>query len=505
MAGMVYLVGAGPGDYRLISLKAVDCLKKAEVVVYDRLADDRILKWAPDNAEYIYVGKASSNHTMKQPDINQLLVDKAKAGKCVVRLKGGDPFVFGRGGEEGLLLRENDLPFEVVPGITSAISVPAYAGIPVTHRGIATSFAVVTGHEDPTKGKSNMRWEHLATGVDTLVFLMGVANLPHITSKLIENGRAAKTPAAVIRWGTKPEQQVLLTTVGEAAADVAKSKLKPPAIFIVGDVVKLRDKLQWFDEPKTHPLFGKTVLVTRARAQASKLTARLESAGAKVIETPAIEIAPPADNYQGLDAAIKDIASYQWIIFTSVNGVTNFFDRLNLAKKDTRALGYAKIAAIGSATAEELARHGVIADVVPAEFRAEGLIEALKGQLPPHAKILLPRAKEAREILPEKLQALGAEVQVVTAYQTVCGAIDKEKMVDLIKNGAIDMVTFTSSSTVKNLVTALADKDILRQVKLACIGPVTAETLRGFGLEPAVIAKEYTIDGLVEAVKENIC
>ena len=256
---------------------------------------------------------------------------------------------------------------------------------------------------------------------------------------------------------------------------------------------------------KTHPLFGKTVLVTRARAQASKLTARLESAGAKVIETPAIEIAPPADNYQGLDAAIKDIASYQWIIFTSVNGVTNFFDRLNLAKKDTRALGYAKIAAIGSATAEELARHGVIADVVPAEFRAEGLIEALKGQLPPHAKILLPRAKEAREILPEKLQALGAEVQVVTAYQTVCGAIDKEKMADLIKNGAIDMVTFTSSSTVKNLVTALADKDILRQVKLACIGPVTAETLRDFGLEPAVIAKEYTIDGLVEAVKENIC
>ncbi|MBQ1868218.1 uroporphyrinogen-III C-methyltransferase, partial [Selenomonas sp.] len=228
MAGMVYLVGAGPGDYRLISLKAVDCLKQAEVVVYDRLADDRILQWAPDDAEYIYVGKASSNHTMKQEDINQLLVDKAREGKCVVRLKGGDPFVFGRGGEEGLLLQENGLPFEIVPGITSAISVPAYAGIPVTHRAVATSFAVVTGHEDPTKGKSNMRWEHLATGVDTLVFLMGVANLPHITAKLIENGRPADTPAAVIRWGTKPEQRVLMTTVGTAAEDVAKANLKPP-------------------------------------------------------------------------------------------------------------------------------------------------------------------------------------------------------------------------------------------------------------------------------------
>jgi len=279
MAGMVYLVGAGPGDYRLISMKAVDCLKMADVVVYDRLADDRILRWAPENAEYIYVGKASSNHTMKQEDINQLLVDKAKEGKCVVRLKGGDPFVFGRGGEEGLLLRQNNLPFEIVPGITSAISAPAYAGIPVTHRAVATSFAVVTGHEDPTKGESNMRWEHLATGVDTLVFLMGVANLPHITSKLIENGRSADTPAAVIRWGTKPEQRTLITTVGKAAEDVAKNGIKPPAIFIVGEVVKLRDSLQWFDNLAQRPLFGKRILVTRARSQASQLTAKLENLG----------------------------------------------------------------------------------------------------------------------------------------------------------------------------------------------------------------------------------
>lgn len=405
MAGMVYLVGAGPGDYRLISLKAVDCLKKAEVVVYDRLADDRILGWAPRDAEFIYVGKASSHHTMKQPDINQLLVDKAKEGKMVVRLKGGDPFVFGRGGEEGLLLEENGLPFEVVPGITSAISVPAYAGIPVTHRGIATSFAVVTGHEDPTKGKSNIRWDKLATGVDTLVFLMGVANLPHITAELIANGRPADTPAAVIRWGTKPEQEVLMTTVGKAAEDVQKAGLKPPAIFIVGEVVKLRGKLQWFDKLSQKPFFGKTVLVTRARSQASKLTACLEELGARVIEKPAIAIAAPDDGYAAVDAAIAKLDSYQWLIFTSTNGVERFMQRLFAAGKDVRALGYAKVAAIGQTTAKKLQSYGICADVVPQEFRAEGILESLKGKLPPHAKILLPRAVVARDPAREAARA----------------------------------------------------------------------------------------------------
>ena len=504
MAGMVYLVGAGPGDYRLISLKAVDCLKVADVVVYDRLADDRILQWAPDDAEYIYVGKASSNHTMKQEDINQLLVDKAKEGKCVVRLKGGDPFVFGRGGEEGVLLQENGLPFEIVPGITSAISVPAYAGIPVTHRAVATSFAVVTGHEDPTKGKSNMRWEHLATGVDTLVFLMGVANLPHITKKLIENGRPADTPAAVIRWGTKPEQRVLMTTVGTAAEDVVKANLKPPAIFIVGDVVNLREKLQWFDEPKTHPLFGKTVLVTRARSQASKLTARLEQLGAKVIEAPAIRIEEPADHYEALDAAIAKLNDYQWLIFTSANGVDYFFARLMKTGKDARALGYAKVAAIGSATAAKLREYGIIADVVPREFRAEGVLEALKGKLPSHAKILLPRAQEAREILPAKLREQGAVVDVAPAYQTVAAEVDAESLREKLAAGEIDLVTFTSSSTVTNLVKIIGSADALKGIKTAAIGPVTAETAKGNGIEPDIVAKEYTIDGLVEAIKENI-
>ena len=484
MAGMVYLVGAGPGDYRLISLKAVDCLKKAEVVVYDRLADDRILGWAPRDAEFIYVGKASSHHTMKQPDINQLLVDKAKEGKTVVRLKGGDPFVFGRGGEEGLLLEENGLPFEVVPGITSAISVPAYAGIPVTHRGIATSFAVVTGHEDPTKGKSNIRWDKLATGVDTLVFLMGVANLPHITAELIANGRPADTPAAVIRWG-----------------------LKPPAIFIVGEVVKLRGKLQWFDKLSQKPFFGKTVLVTRARSQASKLTACLEELGARIIEKPAIAIAAPDDGYAAVDAAIAKLDSYQWLIFTSTNGVERFMQRLFAAGKDVRALGYAKVAAIGQTTAKKLQSYGIRADVVPQEFRAEGILESLKGKLPPHAKILLPRAAVAREILPENLREQGAEVDVVPVYQTVMAETSVEERANLreeLENGEIDFVTFTSSSTVVNLVKLLGGIEPLKGVKTACIGPVTAETARKHGIEPAIVASRYTIEGLVEAMRESL-
>ena len=498
MAGMVYLVGAGPGDYRLISVKACDCLKMADVVVYDRLADERILRYAPAEAEYIYVGKASSQHTMKQGDINQLLVDKAKEGKCVVRLKGGDPFVFGRGGEEALLLEENGLPFEIVPGITSAISVPAYAGIPVTHRAIATSFAVVTGHEDPTKGESNMRWDKLATGVDTLVFLMGVANLPHITAELVKNGRAADTPAAVIRWGTKPEQRVLMTTVGTAAADVAKAKLKPPAIFIVGEVVKLREKLAWFDRPSTHPLFGRTVLVTRARAQASKLTMKLENLGARCIELPAIQLTDPADHFEAVDAAISRLASYDWIIFTSTNGVDHFFDRLLLANKDARDLAHTKLAAIGKATAARLRNYGLVADVVPAEFRAEGILAALKNELVPGERVLIPRAQEARELLPESLREYGATADVAPVYQTVAADTDAEPVKKLLAAGEVDFVTFTSSSTVTNLVKLLGDASLLQSAKAVCIGPITAETCRRNGIEPTAVASEYTIDGLVE-------
>ncbi|MBQ2245521.1 MAG: uroporphyrinogen-III C-methyltransferase [Selenomonadales bacterium] len=500
MKGKVYLIGAGPGDYKLITMRGLEYLQQAEVVVYDRLADNRLLAYAPENAEMIYVGKASANHTMKQEDINQLLVDKALEGKTVVRLKGGDPFVFGRGGEEALLLVENDVPFEIVPGISSSIAVPAYAGIPVTHRGIAASFAVVTGHEDPTKTNSSIYWQNLAKATDTLVFLMGVENLPYITKQLVEIGRSADTPAAVIRWGTKPEQRTLVTTLGNAAEDVKKHGIKPPAIFLVGHVATLREKLAWFD---TRPLFGQTVLVTRAREQASALTAQLESLGAACIEAPSIKIEAPSDGYAGIDAAISTLDTYEWVIFTSVNGVKHFFARMKEAGKDSRALAGIRICAIGSKTAEEVAKHGLIADIVPAEFRAEGIVEAMKEYVSEGTKILLARAKEARNVLPEELTKRGALVTIAEAYRTVVASTNGDELADMLREGKVDWVTFTSSSTVTNLVSLLGEggADLIRQTKVACIGPITAATCAQYDIKPTVMADEYTISGLVQKIE----
>ena len=391
--GMVFLVGAGPGDPRLLTVGAMQCLKRADVVVYDHLADESILSYVPETAERIYVGKQSCHHTMRQEEINVLLADKAEEGKTVVRLKGGDPFVFGRGGEEALVLLERGVPFEILPGVTSAISVPAYAGIPVTHRGVAVSFAVVTGHEDPTKPESHVRWQHLATGVDTLIFLMGVANLPEITKNLIENGRPADTPAALIRWGTRADQEMYVTTVGEAAEMVRRDGIRPPAIFIVGDVVRLRDRLRTY---------------------------------------------------------------------------------------------------------------GIEADLVPQEFRAEAVVDALRPILPPRAHILLPRAQEARDVLPASLSAHGATVDVVAAYETVPETEHGEELAAQMMDGAFDYVTFTSSSTVKNLVRMLGNITPLQHTKIACIGPVTAETVKSYALMPAMTAMTYTIDGLVDCIRESV-
>ena len=502
MSGKVFLVGAGPGDPRLLTVGAMNCLKQADVVVYDHLADESILSYVPAKAECIYVGKQSSKHTMRQEDINVLLADKADEGKTVVRLKGGDPFVFGRGGEEALVLLSRGVPFEVLPGVTSAISVPAYAGIPVTHRGVAVSFAVITGHEDPTKAESHIQWKHLATGVDTLIFLMGIANLPVITKNLMDNGCPADTPAAIIRWGTRTNQETYVTTLGDAAAMVQRDGIRPPAIFIVGEVVKLREQLRWFDRADIRPLHGKRVLVTRARAQASALTEKLTALGADCIEAPVIRIVPPPDDYAALDTAIRELHTYHWLIFTSVNGVEHFFTRLHHAGKDTRTLGYAKIAAIGSATANALCSYGIHADLVPEEFRAEAVAEALASILPPRARILLPRAQEARDVLPESLRACGAAVDVTPAYETLPELNGGEELVERLKNGEIDFVTFTSSSTVKNLVQQLGNITPLQQVKIACIGPVTAKTARNFAIEPDIVAETYTIDGLVNAIRE---
>ncbi|MDD4320383.1 MAG: uroporphyrinogen-III C-methyltransferase [Acidaminococcaceae bacterium] len=495
--GKVYLIGAGPGDPGLLSIKAMECLQMADAVVYDRLADPRILAYAKPTAEMVYVGKASAQHTMQQPDINKLLVQLASEGKIVARLKGGDPFVFGRGGEEALELLAARLPFEFVPGITSAIAVAEYAGIPVTHRNIAASFAVITGHENPDKESSSINWSGLATAVDTLVFLMGVENLANITKQLIAHGRSADTPAAVIRWGTKPEQRTLVTTVGNAAADVAAAQLKPPAIFIVGNVVKLREQLNWFENK---PLFGKTIVVTRARAQASALTKRLETDGARVIEVPAIKIVPPA-SFGPLDKAIDDITAYKWLVFTSVNGVLSFYDRLFKSGKDIRALAHLQIAAIGLETAAALKDKGIYADIVPSAYKAEELAKSMAPYIIQGVKVLLVRAKVAREILPDTLRTLGAVVDVVPAYETVTDCPNLEMLTSALKNSEVDLVTFTSSSTVTNLLDALGnDAQLLKNIKTAVIGPITAATCQKQGLTTDIVATDFTISGLINAI-----
>lgn len=498
--GKVYLIGAGPGDPGLLTLKAKHCLEIADVVVYDYLADPRIVAFSNKNAEMIYVGKQAANHAMSQWQINELLVKLANEGKIVARLKGGDPLVFGRGGEEAIELTKAGLPFEFVPGVTSAIAAAAYAGIGVTHRAVATSFAVVTGHEDPTKPESQINWNGLATSVDTLVFLMGVENIEKISSQLIANGRSADTPAAVVRWGTRPNQSTLITTLSEAAADVVRTGMKPPAIFVVGNVVNLRSQLQWYDNK---PLFGKTVVVTRARAQASKLTALLEAEGAKVVEVPTIKIISPTDPAP-LAKAVDEINSYKWIILSSANGVEYFFQALKAAGKDSRALATAKIAAVGSATAKALEGYGITADLIPSEYRAEGLADALASEITPGDKILLARAKVAREVLPERLRALNAEVDVVTAYETISECADKEALVAALQDEESDpIVTFTSSSTVTNLLTALdGDKTLLAKAKLASIGAITTETAEKNGLKIDIAAETSTIDGLVKAIME---
>jgi uroporphyrinogen III methyltransferase/synthase len=500
--GIVYLVGAGPGDPGLITVKGLDCIKKAEVLVYDRLASKRLLSYAPKKCEMIYVGKLPDRHTLQQEDINQLLVDKGLEGKVVTRLKGGDPYVYGRGGEEGELLRKNNVPFEVVPGITSAIAVPAYAGIPVTHRDCTSSFAIITGHEDPTKDESSIAWDKISTGIGTLVFLMGVGNLPSIIKNLIDNGRSADTPVALIRWGTRPEQEVLTGTLTDIVKKVKDAGFTSPAIIIVGEVVKLRDTLSWFEQK---PFFGKRVVVTRSREQASDLSRRIEEMGGEAWEFPAIEIDDPED-FGPMDAAIAKLDTYHWLIFTSVNGVDSFFKRLRHHKQDIRALLGARICAIGPKTKERLEDMCLHVEFVPSEYRAEAVIEGLRGKLQPGEKVLLPRADIARTILPETLQhEMGAEVDNVIAYRTVRGAGDATLLKELLEENMIHYVTFTSSSTVKNFVEMLDAQnllDLLKGVKLVSIGPITSQSARDLDLTIDIEASEYTIDGLVEALKQ---
>ncbi len=502
--GKVYLVGAGPGAEDLISLKAVECIKKADVIIYDFLANKRFLNFAKDSAEKIYVGKKGSCHTLKQPDINRLIVEKALAGNIVTRLKGGDPYIFGRGGEEAEELLKDDIPFEVVPGITAGAAASAYAGIPLTHRDFTSTVAFVTGHERDDSEYSKIHWDKIATGIGTIVFYMGVKNLPNIVKNLIDNGRSPDTPIALVRWGTLPIQKTVVGTLSNIVKKVEEAGLSAPAIIIVGEVVKLRETLRWFDKK---PLFGKNIVITRAREQASNLVTKLSEYGANVIEFPTIEITEP-DDFTEVDNAIENIDSYNWIIFTSVNGVKLFFKRLQAKNKDSRSLSNANICAIGPKTAEMFRKFGIIPDLVPEKYQAEYIIEGLKEKGIDGKKFLLPRAKVAREVLPEKIKENGGIIDVVTVYKTVMPETDKELVTEYFKNREVDYITFTSSSTVKNFFEILKDepvKEWLKNVKTVSIGPITSETLKKFGVEPYIEAEKFTIDGIVEGILNYEC
>lgn len=486
--GFVYLIGAGPGDHELITEKAKDIMHSADCIVYDFLANEKIFENI--NCEKIYVGKRGSCHTLSQEEIGRLIIAKAREGKTVVRLKGGDPFIFGRGGEEAEELMGEGIPFSIVPGISSFYSAPAYAGIPLTHRDYANAFEVITGHRrsDTDEEDINLPDYH---SQKTYVFLMGVKNLEHITSQLIgEKKFPEETPAGIITWGTLPRQTVVTGTVGTIAGIAREKSVKPPAIIIIGRVVLLREKLRWFDNL---PLFGRRVVVTRTREQASELSRKLYRLGADVIEFPTIEIKPREDLGE-LRAAIDRIEEFDWIVFTSQNAVRIFFGALNECGRDSRSLYKNRIAAIGPASGRDIERYAIKPDLIPAEYVAEAIIREMEGIGISGKRILLPCAAEARETLKRGLEELGAHVERIPIYDTVIPVPVSEESLSRVVSS--DVITFTSSSTVRNFFKIVEKTEAI----LACIGPVTAETLREHGYEPHIIASEYTIDGLVDAI-----
>ena len=515
MGGKVYLVGAGPGDPKLITLKGVECLKKADVIIYDRLTSRALLSFARPEVELVYVGKAGGVYRPYTQDyINKLTLKKATENKIVVRLKGGDPFVFGRGGEEAEFLKENGVQMEVVPGVSSAQGVPAYAGIPLTDRRFASTVALVTGHEDPAKFKGEVNWEKLATATKTIVIFMALRNLSLIAQELMRYGRSKETPVAIVRWGTLPEQKTLVGTLENINEKVKKAQLEPPALIVIGEVVRLREKLAWFEEK---PLFGRTVLVTRAKEQASKLAEALEDLGAGVIEFPTIKTVPPK-SFEKLDAAIHKISQkgpppstfqrgYDWIIFTSANGVRFFLERLKALGKDIRVLHGIKLATVGPATSKKLEDMGLSPDYEPQEYRGEGLIEGFKSIDLEGARILIPRAEVAREILPDELSRLGADVTVAPAYRTVPAEPPGEEIKKAIMEQKVDVLTFTSGSTAKNFVKLLPDIDLkqaLAKTLVACIGPIAAKTVEALGFKVDIVPEEYTIPSLVKSIAEAL-
>jgi uroporphyrinogen III methyltransferase/synthase len=507
-APMVYLVGAGPGDPGLITIRGKQLLEGAEVLIYDYLASRKLLKYVPRDAEFIYAGKrGGGKHTHTQDEINQMLIDRAMSGKKVIRLKGGDPFIFGRGGEEIEELVKAGIPFEVVPGVTSATAAATYAGIPITHRQYTSTVAFVTGHEDPTKADSNIAWDKLATGVGTIVVYMGIKNLQSITEKIIRYGRDPHTPVAVVRWASTSEQRTVVGNLENIAEIVRKNDIKPPSLVVIGEVVNLRETINWYEK---RPLFSKRVVVTRTRDQASELVNLLENFGAECIEYPTIALEPVA-SYEILDRALAEIETYHWLLFTSINAVDYFFKRLFEMGKDVRDLKGPKIAAVGRVTAEALLSRGIRPDLLPQEFTGDGLAESLAGKGVRDLRILIPRALKARETLPEALGRVGAEVTVAPVYQNVlptnnAGEQLQEELRRALQEKSVDMVTFTSSSTVKNFVRLLdittpdEMQKLMSGVAVATIGPITAKTAEQFGLHVDVQPSEYTIPDLVESI-----
>ncbi|HEX8905582.1 MAG TPA: uroporphyrinogen-III C-methyltransferase [Longimicrobiaceae bacterium] len=495
MTGTVYLVGAGPGDPGLLTVRAAELLERADVLVYDALAAPEIVDRAA-KAERIFAGKrGGKRNVLSQEEISALLVDLARKHETVVRLKGGDPFVFGRGGEEALELARAGIAFEIVPGITAGVAGPAYAGIPVTHRGLSTSVTLITGHEDPTKAETEVDWEFLAKGTGTLVFYMSVGRMEENFAHLVAAGRSPDTPAAAVEWGTYPRQRTVTGTLSTLPEIVRAANIGAPSVVIVGDVVSLRGELAWFDR---RPLSGRRIVVTRARAQASNFASALEELGAEVVQLPVIRITPPEDPAPLREAA-EGVAGFDWLVFTSVNGVERFFVVLAELGRDARALAGVRVCAIGPATAAEVARHGVRADLVPDEFVAEAAVEALAAEGVEGTRILLPRAEIARSVLPDGLRARGAEVVEVTAYRTVQDGAGADEVRRRLDAGEIDLVTFTASSTVRNFAELVGAG--VGAAKVASIGPITSQTVRELGMAVDVEAKEYTIPGLVDAIR----
>ena len=495
--GKVYLIGAGPGDPGLITHKALQILNKADTIVYDYLVNTKLLDGTKPEAEIIYVGKKRGHKELSQDKINKLLIKHAKSGKVVARLKGGDPFIFGRGAEEAIELSKNSITFEVIPGVSSFYAVAEYAGIPPTHRDVSSTLAVVTGHEDPFKSRSNVPWAALAE-ISTIVFLMGIKNLAEIVKKLIKNGKKPTTPAAIITWGTYPWQKTVTGTLNDIIKKSEKNELVSPGIFIIGEVVKYREQIKWFEN---RPLYGKKVLVTRPAGQSRGFIDKLNELGAETVEFPTIEICPPS-SWKKFDKSLKELTNTDWIIFTSSNGVKYFFNRFFEKKLNIKSLFNTKFAVIGEKTNESLNKYGLTADLIPKQYMAEGLIEQFKSIDLIGKNVLIPRAKEARDVLPQKLKRLGANVEVISVYENKKpDNLNSKKLISEIKQAGIDIITFTSPSTVNNFYSVFKpDEKSFKDSLIASIGPITNQALNELGKQANVTPTKYTTDSLIEEI-----